>query len=91
MKTTSRTQRIRTGFRHIGVTIAVVIGVPSVGAMLMSLPIGMGWMPEDTKLQPSEWPLLLLVGAIFLGLALFGYLAAWALGWIITGFVGDDA
>ena len=90
MKTTSRVQRIRTGFHRIGVTIVVVIGVPSVGAML-SLPIGLGWMPEETKLRPSEWPLLLLVGTLFLGLALLGYLAAWTLGWIVAGFVGDDA
>ena len=83
--------RVRTGFHRIGVTIAVLIGVPSVGAMLMSLPIGMGWMPDKASLQPIEWPFLLLGGALFLGLALFGYLAARTLGWIIAGLVGDDA
>jgi hypothetical protein len=84
-------RRIRTGFHRIGVAIAVVIGVPSVGAVLMSLPIGMGWMPKEAKFEPSLWPAFILAGALFLGLALLGYLAAWTLGWIIAGFVGDGA
>jgi hypothetical protein len=60
-------QRIRTGFHRIGVAIAVAIGVPSVGAMLMSLPVGMNWFPEEAKFNPADWPAFLIGGAIFLG------------------------
>ena len=85
----STPQRIRTGFHRIGVTIAFLIGMPGVGVMLMSVPIGMGWMPEEAKLPPSEWPYFLWGGAIFLGFALLGCLAVWTLGWIIAGFFGE--
>jgi len=34
--------RNRRGFHRISVAIAVVIGVPSVSATLMNLPIGLG-------------------------------------------------
>ena len=33
-----RAQRVKTGFHRIGVVIAVVIGVPSIGAILMKAP-----------------------------------------------------
>jgi hypothetical protein len=84
-----RAQRIRTGFHRIGLAIAVTIGVPSVFALLMSVPVGMGWFPEDWYLS-SDWPGWLIGGGSFLVLALLGYLAAWTLGWIIAGFAGDD-
>jgi hypothetical protein len=81
------TRNIRTGFHRIGVAIALIIGVPSVGAMLMSLPIGLGWL--EPHFYASDWPGFLIGGATFLGLAFLAYLAAWTLGWIIAGFAGD--
>jgi hypothetical protein len=83
-------QRIRTGFHRIGVVIAVLIAVPSVGAMLMSIPVAMGWLPEAWNTRPSEWAGLAGGGAAFLVVAVLGYLAAWTLGWIIAGFAGDS-
>ena len=83
-------RRIRTGFRRIGLAIAVVIGVPSMGAMLMSVPIGLEWLPEEAKFHQSDW-LGFLVGGVFgLGFALMGYLATWTLGWILAGFAGEE-
>jgi hypothetical protein len=82
--------RIKTGFHRIGLVIAVVIGVPSIGSMLMSLPIAMGWIPESWRYQPSQWPEYLFGGAVFLAFGLFGDLAAWTLGWIIAGFAGGE-
>ena len=82
-------QRIRNGFHRIGVTITVIIGVPSVGAMLMSVPVGMGWLPKEAKFEPSLWPTFICAGALFLGFALLGYVAARTLGWILIGFFGD--
>jgi len=85
-----RAQRVKTGFHRIGVVIAVVIGVPSIGAILMSLSIGMGWMAKETNIRSSEWLSILGAGAIFLVVAFLGYVAAWTLGWIIAGFAGDE-
>ena len=81
-------RNIRTGFHRIGVAIAVAIGVPSVGGMLMSLPVGMNWLPED-HFPWANWPDYLIGGATLFGLALLAYLTSWALGWIIAGFAGD--
>ena len=81
-------RNIRTGFHRISVAIAVVIGVPSVGGMLMSLPVGMNWLPED-HFPSANWPDYLIGGATLFGLALLAYLTAWTLGWIIAGVAGD--
>jgi hypothetical protein len=65
------------------------MGVQSVGAMLMSIPVGMDWFPEQAKFNPADWPGFLIEGATFFVLGLLAYVVAWTLGWIVAGFVGE--
>jgi hypothetical protein len=81
-------QRIKTGFRRIGLAIAVVFVVPGVTLILMGIGLGMGLMPAEWR--QSEWLGIIGAGSAFLVLAILGYLAAWTLGWIIATFAGDE-
>ena len=82
-----RAQRIKTGFHRIGLIVAVLCGVPSILGVAAAFPAYLGWFPSaDSEL----WLACLAGGAAGLVLAALGYAAAWALGWVIAGFAGDD-
>jgi hypothetical protein len=77
-----RAQRIKTGFHRIGLVLGVMIGVPS----LIFLAFGIhAWFTE----RPDAWELVTggTLGLIGAGAA---QSTAWALGWIIAGFAGDE-
>ena len=84
-----RAHRVKAGFHRIGVVVAVLIAVPSIGVMLSSILIAVGWAPASWEARSEEWIYPLWGGAGFLVVAGIGYLASWTLGWIIAGFVGD--
>jgi hypothetical protein len=78
--TATHARRIKVGFHRIGLTLAVVCGVP--GTLL----IGLGLVAFNT---PDGFHQVFL-GGLGLLLAGAGYAAARAIGWIIAGFAGDS-
>jgi hypothetical protein len=83
-----RAQRIKMGFHRIGLILAAVCGVPGIVAALASVPVYLGWFHEP---YPGDdlWQAWLAGGVAGVVLGAIGYAAAWALGWVIAGFVGD--
>ena len=84
-----RAKRIKTGFHRVGLIIAAICGVPGVISALVALPVYLGWFHE-TRPGDDLWQAFLAGGAAGLALGALGYAAAWALGWVIAGFAGDE-
>ena len=75
-----RADRIKEGFRRIGLVIAVACLLPAAlltGAWLLSATVANTYAP-------------LLISAYLVATALISYLLARALGWIAAGFAGDS-
>jgi hypothetical protein len=84
-----RAQRIKTGFHRIGLILAVVCGAPGIIALLVSIPVYLGWVYEPRGPADDMWQAWLMGGIVGIVLAGLGYAAAAALGWVIAGFAGD--
>jgi hypothetical protein len=68
-----RAQRIRTGFHRIGVVLLAVCAVIAAGIVFGAIGRGTSW-PEALA--------ALIIGALL-------YALAYAIGWAISGFLGD--
>ena len=77
-----RPHRIKTGFHRIGLVVAALCFLIALMYVGVAIP---HWEQKDKFFYES-----LLLTSLWMVGALAAYVVAWAIGWIIAGFAGDN-